>query len=100
MRASKAPAVVEDSEREAPADLRRAFAAAPQARDLWKGPTRIARRDFIRWLTSVKQPATRARRRASACDMLSSGERRVCCFDTSPWKTADHKSKYRRSSSR
>jgi uncharacterized protein YdeI (YjbR/CyaY-like superfamily) len=100
MPTAKGATEVEDSELEEPADLQRAFAAAPQAHALFKGLTRIARRDFIRWITSAKQPETRARRIASACDMICKGKRRVCCFDTSPWKTKDGKSKYRRSASK
>ncbi len=89
-------AVVEDAELREPADLRTALEASPEAHALWKTLTRVARRDFIRWITSARQPETRARRIASACDMIRAGKRRVCCFDTSPWKTADGRSKYRK----
>lgn len=90
-------AVVTAEELKEPADLKEAFAAAPEAHALWKTLTPIARRDFIRWITSAKQAETRARRIANACDMICKGKRRVCCFDTSPWKTADGKSKYKKS---
>lgn len=66
-----------------PADLRRALAAAPRARAVWSGITPVARRDWIHWITSAKQSATRARRIRSACEMLAAGKRRVCCFDRS-----------------
>lgn len=66
-----------------PADLRKALAAAPEARALWSDITAIARRDWIYWITSAKQPETRARRVANACEMLAVGKRRVCCFDRS-----------------
>jgi hypothetical protein len=39
--------------------------------------------DWIHWITSARQPATRSKRIADACDMLASGKRRVCCFDSS-----------------
>jgi uncharacterized protein YdeI (YjbR/CyaY-like superfamily) len=97
MPAGKEPAMVEDSELQEPADLQKALAAAPQAHTLWMSLTRIARRDFIRWITSAKRPETRARRIENACDMICKGKRRVCCFDTSPWKTPDGKSKYKKS---
>jgi hypothetical protein len=42
-----------------------------------------ARRDWILWIVSARQAQSRARRIANACDMLSSGKRRVCCFDRS-----------------
>jgi hypothetical protein len=66
-----------------PADLRRAFADSPAARAVFKDITPIARRDWIQWITSAKKAETRERRIESACDMLASGKRRVCCFDRS-----------------
>lgn len=66
-----------------PPDLRKALDAAPQAQALWIDVTPIARRDWIQWIISAKQAATRARRINTACDMLASGKRRVCCFDSS-----------------
>src|SRR5215831_9255556 len=78
-----APAA-EESEPKVPADLRRALAAAaPKARALWSDITPIARRDWIHWITSAKQPQTRARRIKNACSMLAAGKRRACCFDRS-----------------
>lgn len=96
MATPREPTVVTDEELKEPADLRKALAAAPEAHALWKTLTRVARRDFIRWITSAKQAETRARRLANACDMICKGKRRVCCFDTSPWKTPDGKSKYKK----
>jgi hypothetical protein len=76
-----APAA-EEPEPEVPADLRKALAtAAPKARALWSDITPIARRDWIHWITSAKQPETRTRRIKNACSMLAAGKRRVCCFD-------------------
>jgi hypothetical protein len=66
-----------------PADLRKALAATPKARALWSDITPVARRDWILWIVSAKQPGTRARRISNACDMLGKGKRRVCCFDRS-----------------
>ena len=73
----------EQQEPRVPADLRKALAAAPKARALWSDITPIARRDWIHWITSAKQPETRARRIENACAMLAGGKRRVCCFDRS-----------------
>jgi hypothetical protein len=72
-----------ESEPTVPVDLRKALAAVPKARALWSGITPIARRDWIHWITSAKQPETRARRIKNACSMLAAGKRRVCCFDRS-----------------
>jgi hypothetical protein len=78
-----APAAKEP-EPELPTDLRKALAAAdPKARALWSDITPNARRDWIHWMTSAKQPETRARRIKNACSMLAAGKRRVCCFDRS-----------------
>ncbi|MEY2481501.1 MAG: hypothetical protein QOK24_29 [Verrucomicrobiota bacterium] len=74
----------EEPEPTVPADLRKALAtAAPKARALWSNITPIARRDWIHWITSAKQPETRTRRIKNACSMLAAGKRRVCCFDRS-----------------
>jgi hypothetical protein len=72
-----------EPEPEVPADLRKALGAAPKARKLWSDITTNARRDWIHWITSAKQPETRARRIRNACSMLATGKRRVCCFDRS-----------------
>jgi hypothetical protein len=78
-----APAA-EEPEPKVPADLRKALAvAAPRARALWSDITPNARRDWIHWMISAKQPETRARRIKNACSMLAAGKRRVCCFDRS-----------------
>ncbi len=66
-----------------PADLRKAFASAPQARAAWSDITPVSRRDWIQWITSASRPETRARRIDNTCAMLAGGKRRVCCFDRS-----------------
>jgi hypothetical protein len=74
----------EEPEPPVPADLRKALAsAAPKARVLWSDITPIARRDWIHWISSAKQPETRTRRIKNACSMLAAGKRRVCCIDRS-----------------
>lgn len=72
-----------EPEPEVPPDLEEALASAPKARAVWDETTTIARVDWIHWVTSAKQPKTRAKRILDACDMLASGKRRVCCFDPS-----------------
>lgn len=74
----------QEPEPKAPPDLRRALAAAPKkSRETWSDITPVARRDWIAWIVSAKQEATRARRIETACDMLAKGKRRPCCFDRS-----------------
>ncbi|MGI9087219.1 MAG: YdeI/OmpD-associated family protein [Chthoniobacterales bacterium] len=73
----------EEPELTVPTDLRKALAEAPKSQALWTDITPSARRDWIHWITSAKQPETRARRIKNACSMLAAGKRRVCCFDRS-----------------
>jgi hypothetical protein len=75
--------VGKEPEPRVPTDLRKALTASPAARAVWTDITPVARRDWIHWITSAKQPETRARRIRNACEMLAAGKRRVCCFDRS-----------------
>ncbi len=68
----------------APSDLRRALAAAPKAKAQWMTLTPIARRDFINWINSAKQPETHRRRIEIACSKLVAGQRRPCCYAVVP----------------
>lgn len=66
-----------------PADLRDALKANPAAKATWDATTTVARRDWIAWMTSGKQAATREKRLKAMMDMLEHGKKRVCCFDRS-----------------
>lgn len=77
-----APVAVQPEPR-VPPDLRQALAAAPKALTVWRDITPVARRDWIQWITTAKRSETRVRRIQAACQMLTSGKRRVCCFDRS-----------------
>jgi uncharacterized protein YdeI (YjbR/CyaY-like superfamily) len=70
----------EESDAKVPTDLRKALAAAPTGKVQWTDLTPIARRDFISWIDSAKEPETRRRRIEKACSMLAAGKRRPCCF--------------------
>src|SRR2546428_1320177 len=70
----------EESEPRVPTDLRKALAATLMAKAQWRDLTPIARRDFISWIDSAKQPETRRRRIERACSMLAAGKRRPCCY--------------------
>jgi hypothetical protein len=80
----------DEPEARVPMDLRKALLTAPLAQALWADITPIARRDWILWISSAKQPDTRGRRIEKACDMLASGKRRVCCFGGINWLMKDH----------
>lgn len=73
----------EEPEPRVPPDLRKALAAAPKARALWRDITPAARRDWIHWIVSAKQRETRTRRIKNASAMIAGGKRRPCCFDRS-----------------
>src|SRR5690606_21247346 len=73
----------QEPEPDAPADLLDALQAHPDALATWNATTTIARLDWIHWVVSTKQMKTRQKRINDACDMLASGKKRVCCFDTS-----------------
>ncbi len=75
----------EEPEIRVPMDLRKALAATPLARAGWEDITPLARRDWIFSISSAKQPETRRRRIAKACDMLACGKRRLCCFPGVKW---------------
>jgi len=79
--------VGEEPEIRVPMDLLEALAATPRAQALWAEITPMARRDWIRWVTSPKQEETRSHRIESGCDMLTKGKRRPCCFPGINWVT-------------
>jgi uncharacterized protein YdeI (YjbR/CyaY-like superfamily) len=70
----------EETKPRVPTDLHKALAATPKAKAQWSDLTPIARRDFISWIDSAKQPETRRRRIEKACSMLVAGKRRPCCY--------------------
>lgn len=72
-----------EPEPEVPDDLKEALAANPEAQSVWNDTTTIARLDWIHWVVSARQQKTREKRIQDACEMLSSGKKRVRCFDPS-----------------
>ncbi|MBI6897788.1 DUF1905 domain-containing protein [Pseudomonas putida] len=75
--------VKKEPEPDIPADFEEALAARPEAQKVWNTTTTLARVDWIHWITSAKQLKTREKRIGDACDMLATGKRAVCCFDSS-----------------
>ncbi len=67
-----------------PTGLRKALAVKPTTEKIWKDLTPIARRDFITWIESAKQPETYERRIQKTCSMLATGKRRPCCYSMVP----------------
>lgn len=56
---------------------------SPSAKATWDGTTTLARIDWVHWMESARQDATKRERAANAIDMLEHGKKRVCCFDPS-----------------
>ena len=56
---------------------------SPAARATWASASALAKIDWVHWMESAKQDATRNERASSAIDMLEKGKKRVCCFDPS-----------------
>jgi len=82
--------VGDEPEVRVPLDLITALKTAAKARALWTEITPMARREWVRWVSSAKQAETRERRIEAACDMLTKGKRRPCCFPGINWVTKDH----------
>lgn len=72
-----------EPEPDLPDDLKARLKTSPEAMAVWQKTTAISRLDWIHWIESAKQAKTRQQRIENACDMLSSGKKRVCCFDPS-----------------
>ncbi len=74
----------ESPEPKVPPDLRKVLATASSVEKVWNDLTPLARRDFIGWVESARQPETRKRRIERVPDMLVSGKRRPCCYAIVP----------------
>ena len=63
-----------------PADFRKAIEFDATAKSLWADITPLARNEWICWVTSAKQEATRKRRIEVGIDKMQGGMRRPCCW--------------------
>lgn len=72
-----------------PEDLLAALAGCPTALALWQDVTPMARREWVRWIASGKQEATRVKRIEVGLDKLTKGMRRPCCFPGINFVTKD-----------
>jgi len=64
-----------------PTDLKKALDDNPKAQKTWTSITPMARWDWIRWINSTKNPATREIRIEKTFSKFNSGIRRPCCFN-------------------
>jgi hypothetical protein len=66
-----------------PEDLQHALESSPKEYALWKSVTPMARWDWIRWISSTKNPETRKKRIEVELSKLNKGMKRPCCFNRS-----------------
>ena len=72
-----------------PDDFLECVNGSPAARETWQKTTVKARWEWLRWVRSTKNPATRQKRIAVSRSKLESGMRRPCCFDASSCTVAE-----------
>lgn len=58
-----------------PTDLYKALEASPKAKAKWRNLGSVARRDFVSWIDSAKQPELSKRRAVQACELLAAGKK-------------------------
>ncbi len=64
-----------------PNDIFEALQAKPTQHRIWESLTVKARWEWIRWIASTKNDATRSKRITVMLDKLRKGDRRPCCFN-------------------
>ena len=67
-----------------PDDLGGILDSDAELKVFWSDLTPLARNEWICWMTSAKQAATRAKRLARLQDDLRDGKRRPCCWPGCP----------------
>jgi uncharacterized protein YdeI (YjbR/CyaY-like superfamily) len=67
-----------------PDSFNRAFASDPSLAAKWNDLTDLARNEWICWVTSAKQEATRDKRFDRLREEVSAGKRRPCCWPGCP----------------
>jgi uncharacterized protein YdeI (YjbR/CyaY-like superfamily) len=76
--------VSKDFRHPTPDNLKHALAADHSLAANWKNLTDLARNEWICWMTSAKQEATRDKRFARLCEEVAAGKRRPCCWPGCP----------------
>lgn len=67
-----------------PEDLRQAVDSTQAIQAAWNSLTPLAQNEWICWVISPKQEATRSRRIQRVLEDLAAGKRRPCCWPGCP----------------
>jgi uncharacterized protein YdeI (YjbR/CyaY-like superfamily) len=79
-----------------PRDLRVALSSDATTQAAWSGLTPLARNEWICWVISAKQAATRNRRIQRAVEELQAHKRRPCCWPGCPHRRPSAKKWFER----
>lgn len=63
-----------------PADVRKALSSSQAALKKWESLTPLARNEWLCWIVTVKQAATRKNHLERTVKELQEGKRRPCCW--------------------
>ncbi len=69
---------------EVPDNFKNAILASQNALKTWENITKIARNEWVCFITSAKKDETKQKRLNQAIENLSSGKKRPCCFPGCP----------------
>ena len=67
-----------------PKDFQEALLSQSAALATWEDITPLARNEWICWIESAKKAETRTKRILWACENLTDGKRRPCCWPGCP----------------
>ncbi len=63
-----------------PKDLKESLVKSQDLVSVWNNLTPLARNEWICWVASVKKEETRGKHITRACQEISSGKKRPCCW--------------------
>jgi uncharacterized protein YdeI (YjbR/CyaY-like superfamily) len=81
---------------EIPPDFSEALDSEATTQGAWKSLTPLARNEWICWVISAKQQATRIRRIQRTVQELNAGKRRPCCWPGCPHRRPSAKKWFER----
>ena len=70
-------------------DIRKTLKSNPDVQQIWNDLTKLARSEWICWITTVKKEETRKAHLKRMCENLRAGKRRPCCWPGCPHRKAN-----------